>query len=129
MKLADLEKLVPSFDDLAELVRISAEAHLKAEKLISEIKDLEAKFTRECILVKKYWPRGKSPTATGAYLTKVVPRLGNTPEEELLLKSKRKELAERRKSAQKADNLLELGRAKIAVFQTLSANRRHSLAI
>lgn len=129
MRLSDLEKILPSFDDMEELVRISAGAHFEAAKLIAEIKQLEAQCIRECVLVQQYWPRGKRPTDSGSYLNKVVPRLGNTPEQKLLLESKRKELADHKRQAAEADNLLDIAKNKIAVFQTLSANKRQSLAL
>lgn len=129
MRLSELEKILPSFDDMEELVRISANAHFEAAKLVSEIKRLEAQYIRECILVQQYWPLGKRPTDSGTYLRKVVPVLGNTPEQKLLLESKRKELAKHKKQAAEADSLLEIARGKISVFQTLSANKRGSLAI
>ena len=127
MKLSELEKMVPSFDDMEQLVRISAQSSLLATKLLEEIKDLEAQYVRECILVKQYWPGGKRPTDSGTYLRKVVSRLGNTPEQRIKLAEKRKELAEHKRQAQEADDLLDIAKAKISVFQTLSANRRQSL--
>lgn len=127
MKLSELEKMLPEFDDMEKLVRISAQSNLLATSLSEEIKDLEAQFIRECILVRQYWPDGKRPTDSGTYLRKVVSRLGNTPEQQIKLQEKRKELAEYRREAQEADNLLDIAKAKISVFQTLSANKRQSL--
>lgn len=127
MKLSELEQILPSFDDMEKLVRIAAEAHFEATKLAEEIKNLEAQHIRECVLVKQYWPGGKRPADSGVYLNKVVPRLGNTVEQKLVIESKRKELAEHKKSAEEADNLLEIARARISIFQTLSANKRQSL--
>jgi len=129
MRLSELESILPSFDDMEKLVRVSAETHFEAAKLVDKIKQLEAQYIRECILVQKYWPRGKRPTDSGSYLNKVVPRLGNTPEQKLLLESKRKELAKYKRQAAEADNLLDIAKSKIAVFQTLSANKRQSLAL
>jgi len=127
MKLSELEKILPDFDDMEQLVRIATQSNLLATKLLEEIKNLEAEYIRECILLKQYWPGGKRPTDSGTYLRKVVSRLGNTSEQKTKLKEKREELAEHRRQAQEASDLLDIAKAKISVFQTLSANKRQSL--
>lgn len=127
--MKELEELLPDFDDLQRLAIESSRAQVKAEALHRQIKDTEAHCINDCLSNEEYWPGGRRPADTGNYLTKVVPRIGNNEQQELELRSLRKRYAQARALTQEIRDLLELGRKQIDVFQTISANRRHTLAL
>lgn len=129
MPAANLEKLLPDFDDLEALAIEAAQAQLESEELYRKIKDGEARCIKLCMTNKEFWPDKKRPAETGIYLTKVVPQLGNTDEQRDKLEELRKQYAGCRAKAQECRDLLELGKRRIDVFQTLSANRRKTLAL
>lgn len=124
-----LEELLPDFDDLEKLAIAASQAQLKAEQLYQQIKTGEATCIKQCIDEERFWPLGKKPAETGIYLAKVVPQLGNSEEQKERLAKLRKEYSEARYEAQQARDLLDLGKKRIDVFQTISANRRHTLAL
>lgn len=127
--MKELEELLPDFDDLQKLAIGASKAQLEVETLHSQIKDVEARCIRDCLESHEYWPGGRRPADTGNYLTRVVPRLGNNIEQELELRALRKRYAQAKSLTQEIRDLLELGRKQIDVFQTISANRRHTLAL
>jgi hypothetical protein len=127
--MRSLEELLPDFDDLEKLAIEAAKQQLESENLYRQIKDGEARCIKLCMENKELWPDKRRPADTGTYLTKVIPQLGNNEEQRQRLENLRKKYAKARAKAQECKDLLELGKRRIDVFQTLSANRRQTLAL
>lgn len=125
----NIDELLPDFDDLEQLAGEAARAQLESEHVYRKIRDGEAACIAQCMGDKTLWPDNKRPAETGIYLTKVVPQLGNNEEQREKLTKLRVQYAEARNRAQECKDLLELGKKRIDVFQTISANRRQTLVL
>jgi len=113
---------MPDFDSMEELMERSA--RLRAELIILRfnLAILQAEFIREAKRNKDYWTGSKPPTDT--YCKAVVMCCGNTREDTERLLALQTEIADKTEEQRLCDSLIRLGRDKLDLFRTMSANTR-----
>lgn len=120
----EAENLVPDFEDFEQM--IAEVARVRAEILTIKValSKLEARCMREALTNSAYWVGGKRPAMN--YCEKIVKELGNTEEDSVNLTNLRTELANKTETYQLLQGLIALGKDKLSLYQTISANTRKS---
>ena len=118
------EKLIPDFDDMERLAREAAKTKAEILVLKNQLTQLEASCMRVALTDETYWIGNRRPSM--AYCEEVVKRLGNTEEDRQRLFDLRQQIAEKTEAYQLLQHLIDLGRDRLSLFQTLSANTRKS---
>lgn len=119
------ESILPDFTEMDQMAKVSSQARLECDLFEAQLKDLVADCVRKAFTDPKLWYNDKAPTAT--YIEKVVAIKGNNSEDSERIKEFKIKMAEAYRTYEESKNLLENMRSRIAVFQTLSSNKRASM--
>lgn len=120
----EAEILVPDFDDFEQMIIEVARVRAEILTIKTAISRLEAQCMRVALTNNIYWVGGKRPSM--AYCEKIVKELGNTEEDSARLNNLRTELANKTETYQLLQGLIALGKDKLSLYQTISANTRKS---
>lgn len=120
-KLPD-DNLIPDFVELEEMTQEASRAKAVATALEHELEQLEAKYIKQALDDKQYWPKNKPPSMS--YCNSVVVEVGNTPEQAEHLLRLRKEIAENLEKFHTLKDLIQIKRDKLDLYRTKSANER-----
>lgn len=122
--ITEAENLVPDFDDFEQMLIEVARVRAEILTIKSATSRLEAHCMRVALTDNTYWVGGKRPSM--AYCEKIVKELGNTEEDSTRLNNLRTELANKTETYQLLQGLIALGKDKLSLYQTISANTRKS---
>lgn len=120
--MADLESLLPDFEDMNSVAVAASNARLQAQLVKDKLDTYIANCVRLACQNSQFWVNNKPPTQT--YIDRVVAIMGNTPEDAAAIKAMHVEYLELQKQAEEARTLLMNMRDQLAAFQTLSSNKR-----
>jgi len=121
----ELLKYLPDFDEMDEVAKKSADAKARLEDAKNQLDNEIARCIQTATLDEKYWINGKAPSMS--YCSAVISRVGNTPEDAVLLDEIRKNITKYAELTFKYKKLMDSMESRISVWQTLSANKRKAL--
>jgi len=118
----NLEELIPDFDQMEEFARQAAELSAQIVVVKHALSMKEAEVVRDALTNKDYWIGNKQPSMS--YCDKVVSKLGNTDADREELSNLREQLADLVQRSEMLQHIISLGRDKLDLYRTISANER-----
>ena len=118
------EELIPDFDDMEKWAYQAAVLKGQVIRTKAELAMYEAQVIHTAMTNQAHWIGSKRPGIT--YCQAVVAKIGNTEVDKKVLYNWRHDLADKIEELALAEHLIDLAKAKLDLFRTLSANTRKS---
>lgn len=118
------EELIPDFDDMEKWAHQAAGLKGQVIRIKAELAMYEAQVIHTAMTDQAYWISSKRPGIT--YCQAVVAKIGNTEVDRKVLDHWRHDLADKIEELALVEHLIDLAKAKLDLFRTLSANTRKS---
>lgn len=118
------EELIPDFDDMEKWSHQAAALKGRLVGLKANLSMYEAQTIYTAMTNQDFWIGNKRPGIT--YCQAVVAKIGNTDIDRQALFDWRRELADTVEELTLVEHLIDIAKAKLDLYRTLSANTRKS---